>query len=111
MVRREVFQIAQAIAKLIRERAAEGAFLLNVASSIRRKLDDLDLRAPKPLHGVSRKEEQARVLRHLVVVDLRRDPHAPIDLPLIRLVEKPATNVAQEFADLRLADVFNPGFR
>ena len=109
MVRREIFQIVQAVAKLIDKRTTESPLLLNTPSSVRGELDDLDLRAPKPLHRIAREEEQTRVLRHFVVVDLHRDPHAPIDLLRVRFVEKTAPNVAQEFADLCLANVLDPG--
>ena len=105
MVRREVLEIIQAIAKLVDERASEDALLLDVPGPVRGELDDFDLRPPKPLHGVPREEEEARVPGRLVVVDPRREPHPPIDGPFVRFVEEPALHVAEVLPDLRFPQV------
>ena len=109
MVRREILEVVQAVPQLVHERAAEGALLLHVPRPIRGELDDVDPRAPEPLHGIVREKQQRRIAGRLVFIYAHGDPHAPVDLPFVRLVEQPTPHVAQILANLRLAQVFDAG--
>ena len=111
MRRREVLEVAQAAANLIHEPSPEDALLLHVPGSIRGELHDLDSRAAKPLHRLAGEEQEPDVPGRLVIVDLRREPHAPVDVAGVRLVEEPATHVAQVLANLRLAEILHPCIR
>ena len=89
----------------------EVALLLHVSGSIRGELHDLDPGAPKPLHRIAGEEQETRVPRHLVIVDPRGDPHAPIHIAGVRFVEQPAVDIAQVLADLGLAQILHSSVR
>ena len=59
------------------------------------------------LAGSLEKEKKTCVPRHFVVVDPHRDPHAAIDIPLVRLVEKSTPHVTEVLANLGLPQIFD----
>ena len=46
-----------------------------------------------------------------MIIDLHRNPHAPINFPSIRLIEESAASVVQEFADPCLTQVLDLGIK
>ena len=75
----------------------------------RGELHDFDLGAAEPLRRRRREAEEPRVPRHFVIVDPHHEAHPAIDVPLVGLVEETAADVAQVLADLRFAEVLDPG--
>ena len=111
MERREVFQVVQAVAKLVRQPAAKSSLLLHVPCSICGEMHDFDVGTAEPALGVTGEEEKADVPGHVVIVDPYCDAQPPVDLRLALFVQKPASNIAQVLAHLRLSKIADPRVR
>ena len=104
---REALKVIETAANLIYKCPSEYALFLHISGSIGGELHDFDSSTRKPPYGIAGKEQEACVLRYLVVVDLRSDTHAPIYLSSFRFVEQTALHVAQVFSNFDLAEILN----